>query len=65
MNNIQTWVSAALMNEDTCTEGFEEAEATDGRLKKSVRRGVDQMISHLTSNALAFINKYASNNEVT
>ncbi|KAJ8420723.1 hypothetical protein Cgig2_011954 [Carnegiea gigantea] len=54
MNNIQTWVSAALTNEDTCTEGFEE-EAMDGRLKKSVRRRVEK-ISHLTSNALALIN---------
>ena len=62
MNNIQTWVSAALTNEDTCTEGFEE-EATDGRLKKSVRRRVAK-ISHLTSNALALINKYASINGV-
>jgi len=58
MNDIQTWVSAVLTNEDTCTEGFEE-EAMDGRLKKSVRRRVEK-ISHLTSNALALINEYAS-----
>lgn len=28
--NIKTWISAAITDEDTCTEGFEERNITDG-----------------------------------
>ena len=31
MSNVQTWMSAALTNEDTCTDGFEDV--ANGSLK--------------------------------
>ncbi|TXG70725.1 hypothetical protein EZV62_005660 [Acer yangbiense] len=55
MSDIQTWVSAALTDETTCSDDF------DGKTKngKVVRERILN-ISHLTSNALALINRYAS-----
>ncbi|WKA06870.1 hypothetical protein VitviT2T_024750 [Vitis vinifera] len=58
MNDIQTWVSAALTYEDTCTDGF-AGNTMDGKLKKAVRTRIVK-IAHMTSNALALINSYAS-----
>ncbi len=58
MNDIQTWVSAALTDEDTCTDGFAE-NAMNGNVKTTVRARVVNM-AHMTSNALALINSYAS-----
>ena len=57
INDIQTWVSAALTDENTCTDGF-QGKAMDGRLK-AVVRGRIVNVAQLTSNALALINKYA------
>ncbi|XP_059643170.1 21 kDa protein-like [Cornus florida] len=58
MNDIQTWVSAALTNEDTCMEGF-AGKAMNGSVKATVR-GRLVSVAQLTSNALALINYYAS-----
>lgn len=58
MNDIQTWVSAALTDENTCMDGF-GGKAMDGKLKTIVR-GKIVNVCHLTSNALALINSYAS-----
>ena len=58
MNDIETWVSAALTDEDTCTDGF-EGKAMNGNVKNDVRKLILD-IAHMTSNALALINKYAS-----
>ncbi|KAK9994214.1 hypothetical protein SO802_023917 [Lithocarpus litseifolius] len=58
MNDIQTWVSAALTDEDTCTDGF-EGKAMNGNVKNDVRKLILN-IAHMTSNVLALINKYAS-----
>ncbi|KAK8576449.1 hypothetical protein V6N13_032371 [Hibiscus sabdariffa] len=55
MSNIQTWVSAALTNEDTCMDGI-EAKAVNGKMKDSIRSSIAR-VAHLTSNALAFINR--------
>ncbi|KAK9063255.1 hypothetical protein SSX86_017125 [Deinandra increscens subsp. villosa] len=55
MSDIQTWVSSALTDENTCTEGFNG----DSKMK-SVVRGKIVNVAHLTSNALALINTYAS-----
>ncbi|KAJ0546727.1 putative pectinesterase [Helianthus annuus] len=55
MSDIQTWVSSAMTDEDTCTEGFKN----DTKMK-SVVRGKIVNVAHLTSNALALINSYAS-----
>ncbi|XVF52681.1 hypothetical protein PTKIN_Ptkin05aG0037800 [Pterospermum kingtungense] len=58
MSDIQTWVSAALTDEDTCMDGF-AGRAMNGDAKAMVRKRIVK-ISHLTSNALALINNYAS-----
>ncbi|PHU05049.1 hypothetical protein BC332_25871 [Capsicum chinense] len=59
MSNVQTWMSAALSNEDTCTDGFEDV-SDDEPLKSEVcdRAG---KVKEVTSNALAFINSFANN----
>ncbi|KAH0702503.1 hypothetical protein KY285_016781 [Solanum tuberosum] len=54
MSDIQTWVSAALTNEDTCTEGF-AGKAMNGKVKTVVRGKIVE-VAHMTSNALALIN---------
>lgn len=58
MNDIQTWVSAALTDETTCSDGF-AGKAMNGNVKSAVR-GQILTIAHLTSNALALVNKLAS-----
>ncbi|CAH8387733.1 unnamed protein product [Eruca vesicaria subsp. sativa] len=58
MSDIQTWVSAALTDENTCTEGF-EGDEMNGEVKVFVRERI-LFIAHLTSNALALINHFAS-----
>lgn len=58
MSDIQTWVSAALTDEHTCMDGFEERHMR-GRVETVVRRYIVN-VAHLTSNALALINSYAS-----
>ncbi|KAK8652047.1 hypothetical protein V6N13_061071 [Hibiscus sabdariffa] len=58
MNNIQTWVSAALTDESTCSDVF-EGESISSNAKTSVKSQL-LTVAHLTSNALALINDYAS-----
>ncbi|GJX30063.1 pectinesterase inhibitor 10-like protein, partial [Tanacetum coccineum] len=55
MSDIQTWISSALTDEDTCSEGF----ANDPKMKNVVRGKIVNVV-HLTSNALGLINNYAS-----
>ncbi|KAL2238062.1 pectinesterase inhibitor 10-like [Sesamum indicum] len=55
MSDVQTWVSAALTDDDTCMDDF----TTRGKVKVLVRRFVVR-IARLTSIALAFINNYAA-----
>ncbi|KAJ8771413.1 hypothetical protein K2173_026590 [Erythroxylum novogranatense] len=62
INDVQTWVSAALTDESTCSDGF-AGKAMNGNVKNSVREQVVN-IGHLTSNALALINNYASLHEI-
>ncbi|GJX76838.1 zf-CCHC domain-containing protein [Tanacetum coccineum] len=47
MSDIQTWISSALTDEDTCSEGF----ANDPKMKNVVRGKIVNVV-HLTSNAL-------------
>ncbi|KAJ9553235.1 hypothetical protein OSB04_017280 [Centaurea solstitialis] len=54
ISDLQTWVSAAMTNEDTCIEGFVNTKM------KNVVRGKIVNVAHLTSNALALINSYAN-----
>ncbi|KAJ9164069.1 hypothetical protein P3X46_023684 [Hevea brasiliensis] len=58
IGDIQTWVSAALTDESTCSDGF-DGNTMNGNVKSAVRKQILK-IAHLTSNALALINNYAS-----
>lgn len=56
MSNVQTWMSAALTDQETCTDGFQDV--ADGPLKKEVCDRTTEVKKH-TSNALALVNSYA------
>ncbi|XP_071685593.1 21 kDa protein-like [Rutidosis leptorrhynchoides] len=58
MNSIETWVSAALTDDDTCSDGFSDKSMNPG-VKNMVRRHVLN-IAHLASIALAFVNNFAN-----
>ncbi|CAM8933610.1 unnamed protein product [Rhodiola kirilowii] len=58
ISDVQTWVSAALTYEDTCSDGF-SGKVMNGNVKTAVRETILK-IAHLTSNALGLINIYAS-----
>ncbi|XAR51106.1 Pectinesterase [Bertholletia excelsa] len=53
MSDVETWVSAALTNEDTCLDGFEEVGV---KVRFSVKRRV-RNVARVTSNALYLINR--------
>ncbi|XP_047308499.1 pectinesterase inhibitor 3-like [Impatiens glandulifera] len=53
MSNAETWVSAALTNEDTCLDGFREIER---RVRWDVNRRM-RNVARVTSNALYLINR--------
>ncbi|KAL4302451.1 hypothetical protein GQ457_10G017340 [Hibiscus cannabinus] len=48
MSNIQTWVSVALTNKDTCLNGFE---GVDRKVKSDVKKMI-MNVAKVTSNAL-------------
>lgn len=58
MSNIETWISAALTDENTCGDGF-AGKTFNGRIKASVRARVTH-VAQVTSNALALINQFAA-----
>ncbi|KAK9274912.1 hypothetical protein L1049_022167 [Liquidambar formosana] len=53
MSNAETWVSAALTNEDTCLDGFHDVMST---VKTDVKKKV-RNVAKVTSNALYLINR--------
>ncbi|XP_057811361.1 pectinesterase inhibitor 10-like [Salvia miltiorrhiza] len=55
INDVQTWVSAALTDDDTCLDDF----TAKGR-SRILARGFVLTVARLTSIALTFINKYAN-----
>ncbi|KAE9597555.1 hypothetical protein Lal_00029918 [Lupinus albus] len=57
MSNVQTWMSSALTDQETCTDGFEDVE--DGTVKTQVCDRVSN-VKKFTSNALALVNSYAN-----
>ncbi|KAG7646359.1 putative pectinesterase [Arabidopsis thaliana] len=59
MSNVQTWMSAALTDEETCTDGITE-EMEDGETKTAICDRVAD-VKRFTSNALALVNTYANN----
>lgn len=56
MSNVETWMSAALTNQDSCLDGFKVAK---GRVKGMVTDRVHYLCK-LISNALALVNKFAA-----
>ncbi|CAD6205530.1 unnamed protein product [Miscanthus lutarioriparius] len=55
VNNVHTWASAALTNDDMCMEGFKGQPAV---VREAVRVNVADAM-HLTAIALAIINAMA------
>ncbi|KAK7348907.1 hypothetical protein VNO80_23671 [Phaseolus coccineus] len=58
VSNVLTWMSAALTDEETCTDGFEGVE--EGPVKTSICNRVTR-VKKFTSNALALVNCFAKN----
>ncbi|XP_043693156.1 pectinesterase inhibitor 7-like [Telopea speciosissima] len=58
LSNIQTWVSAALTNDNTCMDGF-EGDDINGNIENTISGGI-LSVAQLTSNALALINRLSS-----
>lgn len=52
--NIKTWVSAAITDENTCTDGFDGTKVS-AAVKSKIRNSIVN-VARLTSNALALIN---------
>lgn len=59
LNNVQTWVSAALTDETTCLEGL--AQFADPSVRTAVRKKVVE-VAQVTSNALALVNQLGPKN---
>ncbi|GFP97957.1 21 kDa protein [Phtheirospermum japonicum] len=59
MSNLQTWVSGALTDEGTCSDGF-SGRALNGRIKSSIRARMTN-VAQVTSNALALCNELVGN----
>lgn len=58
MSNVETWVSAAITDGTTCSDGFSGREM-DGKIKSSVRAQITS-VAHVTSNALSLVNDFAA-----
>ena len=64
MNSVQTWVSSALTNQNTCTGGFYDS-SMNGKVKDALNKKMTS-VSQITSNALALVNGFAlKHKEVT
>ncbi|CAN1258726.1 Pectinesterase inhibitor 10 [Linum perenne] len=66
ISDVQSWVSAAETDDDTCTDGFDEDSSAAAAVNRNVKRIVERhvgRISRFTSNALALVNLYASSTE--
>ncbi|CAA2978018.1 21 kDa -like [Olea europaea subsp. europaea] len=57
VSNVQTWMSAALTYEETCTDGF--SDVPDGPMKSDLCGRVLKL-KEMTSNALALVNNYVA-----
>lgn len=53
LSNAETWVSAALTDEDTCLDGFD---GVNGKVKTEVQRRITR-VARVTSNALYMVNR--------
>lgn len=61
MSSVQTWVSAALTDENTCLDDF-DGRFMDGNVKAAIRRRVTN-VAQVTSNALALVNRFAARHQ--
>ncbi|KAL5569973.1 hypothetical protein UlMin_026548 [Ulmus minor] len=60
ISNIETWVSSALTDEDTCMDGFEETGAiNNGKIRGTIGSNIVR-VAQLTSNALALVKRLSS-----
>lgn len=59
MSNVQTWMSAALTDEETCTDGFDDVPDDNDGVKADLC-GRAAEVKKLTSNALALVNSYTN-----
>lgn len=57
MDNVLTWVSSALTNQNICTGGFSD-NSMNGQVKDAVNKKMSS-VSQVTSNALALVNGFA------
>ncbi|KAK4764535.1 hypothetical protein SAY86_025625 [Trapa natans] len=57
VSNVQTWMSAALTDEETCTDGFEDL--PEGPVKSDVSAKATA-VKQVTSNALALVNSFVN-----
>lgn len=58
ISNVETWVSSALTDESTCSDGF-AGKSQNGRIKNAIRARMVS-VAQVTSNALSLINQYAA-----
>ncbi|CAL5187612.1 unnamed protein product [Lathyrus oleraceus] len=58
MSNVQTWVSAALTDDNTCLDGF-AGPSMNGNVKDAFKDRIVN-VAQVTSNALALVNRFAS-----
>ncbi|KAF3779311.1 hypothetical protein EJ110_NYTH39469 [Nymphaea thermarum] len=58
VSNVQTWVSAALTDQNTCMDGFAGVGLRVSRVRALVRREIVG-VAQMTSNALSLVNKLA------
>ncbi|KAJ9187789.1 hypothetical protein P3X46_003206 [Hevea brasiliensis] len=58
MGDVTTWMSAALTDEDTCLDGFEDQNPPKQVIKVLQNRVT--RVAYITSNALALVNKLSS-----
>ncbi|XP_050386925.1 pectinesterase inhibitor 4-like [Argentina anserina] len=54
LDDIKTWVSASLTDEDTCTDGFDEHKVNTA-VKNTINKSI-LTVARLASNALSLIN---------
>lgn len=59
MSNVQTWVSAALTDDNTCLDGFDGSAAMNGSVKAAIKDRIVN-VAQVTSNALALVNRFAA-----
>ncbi|KAJ8555647.1 hypothetical protein K7X08_013143 [Anisodus acutangulus] len=57
VSNVQTWVSAALTDENTCLDGF-SGPGMNGQVKAALRVRILHL-AQVTSNSLALVNRFA------